>query len=119
MSLGTVSQVNYLPVEFIQYSTKGYASIGVSAAGTFSGGDYFTFQGSNDGNTWSTLPVFSPTANGNSLLADGKVIAAGNYVVNTVNYALIKVVPSNSFASKVTVFADISTRISPAYTAGL
>ena len=102
MSLNAFTQVNYLP-ENIQYSTLGYGSIGLSVAGTFTGS--ITAEGSDDGSTWQQLPI----AQGNTQLADNEITSEGSYVLSTVNYALVRLVPDLTGTPRVT--ANVSTRI--------
>ncbi len=109
MSLDAFPQVNYLP-DNTQYSTLGYASIGLSVAGTFSGS--ITAEGSDDGSTWQQLPI----AQGNTQLADNAITTAGSYVLSTVNYALVRLVVSGGFTGTPRVTANVSTRITPAFT---
>lgn len=103
-SLEAFTQVNHLP-GLCQYSTLGYGSIGLSVAGTFSG--TITAEGSDDGSTWQELPI----AQGNTPLASNEITTAGSYVISTVSYALVKLVPSEGFTGTPRVTANVSTRI--------
>ncbi len=104
-SLETKTQVNYLPSESPSYSVMGYGAIGLAFAGTFSGGT-IKVQGSNDGQTWTTLPVYVRRV----ALADDEIVTTGNYVSSTVSYQLCRLLLTG-FSGTLVVTATISTRI--------
>lgn len=116
MSIGDTIQTDYLntavqPV--VTYSTRNYATLGLSIAGTVTTGT-FTVEGSTDGFTWEQLPV----AEGNNQVADNEIDAAGSYIVGVAGYAQARLVP-DTFTGSVQVTANISTRITPAFTIGI
>jgi hypothetical protein len=106
-SLDAFTQVNYLP-DVCQYSTFGYGSVGLSVAGTFTGN--ITAEGSDDGSTWQQVPI----AKGNTQLANDQIITEGSYVINAVNYALIRLVP-NTFTGTPRVTATVSPIAPPPF----
>lgn len=113
-SVNDVSQVNYLttlsqPVPV--YSVKNYATLGLAIAGTITTGT-FTVEASVDGNTWDEVPV----AQGNVQLADNEITTVGGYIAGVAGYALARLVPA-TFTGQVQVTANISTRITPSFTA--
>ncbi len=97
--------VKYLPSESANYSVFGYGTIGLALAGTFSGGT-IKIQGSNDGSTWTTLPVYVQRVP----LANSEIITTGNYVASTVSYQQCRLLLTG-FTGTLTATATISTRI--------
>lgn len=114
-SVDDVSQQNWLNTASQNppsYSVKNYATLGLSIAGTITTGT-FTVEGTDDGNTWETLPV----AKGGNQLASNQIVATGSYIVGVAGYALARLVPA-SFTGSVQVSANISTRPTPPFIVG-
>lgn len=93
------------------YSTRNYATLGLSIGGTISSGT-FTVEGTTDGVTWEELPV----AKGNTALAANEITQTGAYIVGVAGYAQARIVP-DSFTGQIQITANISTRIPQTFTA--
>jgi len=114
-SVEDVSRVDYLstlsqnpPV----YSVKNYATLGLSIAGTISTGD-FTIEASADGVEWEEVTV---AKNGNQL-PDNTITETGSFIAGVAGFQLARLLP-DTFTGQVQVTANISTRITPAFTVG-
>jgi len=116
MSHNDLSQENYIDTTAqsdVVYSTRNYATLGLSISGTITTGT-FTVEGTEDGYTWQELPV----AQGNVQLAGDEITAVGSYIVGVAGYALVRLVPDN-FTGSLRIMGNISTRITPAFTIGI
>jgi hypothetical protein len=105
-SLSTFTVVKYIPSQEASYSVLGYGTIGLALAGTFSGGT-INIQASNDGATWTTLPVYVQR----EPLASNNIVTTGNYVASIVSYQLCRLLLTG-FSGNLTATASISTKIS-------
>ncbi len=94
------------------YSVKNYATLGLSIAGTITTGT-FTVEVSTDGSEWEETTV----AKSGSQLADNEITETGSFIAGVAGYTLARLVP-NTFTGSVQVTANISTRITPAFTVG-
>ncbi len=108
-----VDYLNTLHQGNINYSVANYATLGLSIAGTISTGT-FVVEASTDGVEWEEIPI----AKGGNQLANNEIVAVGSYIVGVAGYTLARLVP-DTFTGFVNVTANISTRITPAFTIGL
>ena len=98
--------------KMIQWSTHNYATLGISIGGTITTGT-FTVEATEDGAEWVEIPV----AKGNNQLPNNEITETGSYIVGVAGYSLARLVP-DSFTGNVRVSANLSKRITPAFTVG-
>lgn len=114
MSIGDTIQTDYLNTSVqptVVYSTRNYATLGLSVIGTLSG--VLVVEGSNDGVSWEMLPI----AEGGAQVPNNYIADEGTYIVGVAGYAQTRLVPTG-FSGSIQVTANISTRITPAFTVG-